>query len=72
LNRREKSRWLSRRSQNIGGTQLHKAWVDQIVITTGCSQALHGMILSLTNHGDIVACEAPAYYSTLEIIGDEG
>ena len=46
--------------------------VDQIVITTGCSQALHGMIRLLTNPGDIVACEAPAYYSTLEIIGDRG
>jgi DNA-binding transcriptional MocR family regulator len=46
--------------------------VDEIVITTGCSQALHGMIRLLTNPGDIVACEAPAYYSTLEIIGDRG
>jgi 2-aminoadipate transaminase len=46
--------------------------VDQIVITTGCSQALHGMIRLVTNPGDIVACEAPAYYSTLEIIGDRG
>jgi len=46
--------------------------VDQIVITTGCSQALHGMIRLLTNPGDIVACEAPAYYATLEIIGDRG
>ena len=44
--------------------------VDQIVITTGCSQALHGMIGLLTSPGDIVACEAPAYYATLEIIGD--
>jgi 2-aminoadipate transaminase len=46
--------------------------VDQIVITTGCSQALHGMIGLLANPGDIVACEAPAYYATLEIIGGRG
>ena len=46
--------------------------VDQIVVTTGCSQALHGMIRLLANPGDVVACEAPAYYSTLEILGDLG
>jgi 2-aminoadipate transaminase len=46
--------------------------VDQMVITTGCSQALHGMIRLLARPGDVVACEAPAYYATLEIIGDLG
>ena len=46
--------------------------VDQMVITTGCSQALHGMIRLVAKPGDIVACEAPAYYSTLEIMGDLG
>jgi DNA-binding transcriptional MocR family regulator len=46
--------------------------VDQIVITTGCSQALHGMIRLVAKPGDVVACEAPAYYSTLEIMGDLG
>jgi DNA-binding transcriptional MocR family regulator len=46
--------------------------VDQMVITTGCSQALHGMIRLLTKPGDIAACEAPAYYATLEIMGDQG
>jgi DNA-binding transcriptional MocR family regulator len=45
---------------------------DELVITTGCTQALHGMIRLLTQPGDIVACEAPAYYSTLEILGDLG
>jgi DNA-binding transcriptional MocR family regulator len=49
-----------------------KTDVDQMVITTGCSQALHGMIGLLTNPGDTIACEAPAYYATLEIIGDRG
>jgi DNA-binding transcriptional MocR family regulator len=46
--------------------------VDQMVITTGCSQALHGMIRLVAKPGDVVACEAPAYYSTLEIMGDLG
>jgi 2-aminoadipate transaminase len=45
---------------------------DDLVITTGCTQALHGMIRLLAQPGDIVACEAPAYYSTLEILGDLG
>jgi DNA-binding transcriptional MocR family regulator len=46
--------------------------VDKMVITTGCTQALHGMIRLLTQPGDVVACEAPAYYATLEILGDLG
>jgi 2-aminoadipate transaminase len=45
---------------------------DQMVITTGCSQGLHGMIRLLAASGDVVACEAPAYYATLEIMGDLG
>jgi 2-aminoadipate transaminase len=43
---------------------------DDLVTTTGCTQALHGMIKLLAQPGDIVACEAPAYYATLEILGD--
>jgi 2-aminoadipate transaminase len=46
--------------------------VDKMVITTGCTQALHGMIHLLARPGDVVACEAPAYYATLEILGDLG
>jgi 2-aminoadipate transaminase len=45
---------------------------EDLVITTGCTQALHGMIRLLAQPGDIVACEAPAYYATLEILGDLG
>ena len=43
-----------------------------MVITTGCTQALHGMIRLLAQPGDVVACEAPAYYATLEMLGDTG
>jgi DNA-binding transcriptional MocR family regulator len=45
---------------------------EEIVITTGCTQALHGMIRLLAQPGDVVACEAPAYYATLEMLGDTG
>jgi len=45
---------------------------DDVVTTTGCTQALHGMIRLRAKPGDIVACEAPAYYATLEILGDTG
>jgi DNA-binding transcriptional MocR family regulator len=45
---------------------------EEMVITTGCTQALHGMIKLLAEPGDVVACEAPAYYATLEILGDLG
>ena len=45
---------------------------EEMVITTGCTQALHGMIKLLAKPGDVVACEAPAYYATLEILGDMG
>jgi DNA-binding transcriptional MocR family regulator len=43
---------------------------EEMVITTGCTQALHGMIRLLARSGDVVACEAPAYYATLEMLGD--
>jgi DNA-binding transcriptional MocR family regulator len=45
---------------------------EKMVITTGCTQALHGMIRLLAQSDDIIACEAPAYYATLEMLGDTG
>jgi len=45
---------------------------EELVMTTGCTQALHGMIRLLAQPGDVVACEAPAYYATLEMLGDAG
>jgi DNA-binding transcriptional MocR family regulator len=45
---------------------------EEMVLTTGCTQALHGMIRLLAQPGDVVACEAPAYYATLEMLGDTG
>jgi DNA-binding transcriptional MocR family regulator len=43
-----------------------------IVVTTGCTQALQGMLSVLVQPGDIVACEAPAYYGLLELIAEAG
>ncbi|MBV8898789.1 MAG: PLP-dependent aminotransferase family protein [Verrucomicrobia bacterium] len=45
---------------------------EEIVMTTGCTQALHGMIRLWARPGDVVACEAPAYYASLEVLGDLG
>ena len=49
-----------------------QASVEKMVLTTGCTQGLHGMIRLLVGPGEVVACEAPAYYATLEILGDLG
>ncbi len=43
-----------------------------VITTTGCTQALHGAIRMLAGPGDVVACEAPAYYASLEMLGDLG
>ena len=45
---------------------------DGLVLTTGCTQALQGMLSILVRPGDIVACEAPAYYGLLELIAAAG
>ncbi len=44
----------------------------QIVMTTGCTQALQIMLSVLVSPGDIVACEAPAYYGMLELLSEAG
>jgi DNA-binding transcriptional MocR family regulator len=43
-----------------------------IVTTTGCTQALQAMLSVLVQPGEIVACEAPAYYGLLELIAEAG
>lgn len=55
---------LAKRGANISGSQL--------VTTTGCTQALQVMISILVKPGDIVACEAPAYYGMLELLSEAG
>jgi len=43
---------------------------SDLVTATGCTQALQVMLSILVNPGDIVACEAPAYYGLLELIAE--
>jgi 2-aminoadipate transaminase len=60
-----------RMAKRLARREIHVT-ADDLVMTTGCTQALHGMIGLLAQPGDVVACEAPAYYATLEILGDLG
>lgn len=45
---------------------------SDLVTATGCTQALQGMLSILVQPGDIVACEAPAYYGLLELMAEAG
>jgi DNA-binding transcriptional MocR family regulator len=45
---------------------------EDVLITTGCTQALHLALQTLVRPGDIVACESPCYYNTLEQISAAG
>ncbi len=40
---------------------------DDIVITQGCSEALHLCLSSATQRGDIIAVESPCYYGFLQM-----
>lgn len=51
---------LGRRGVKISGSD--------IVTTTGCTQALQITLSLLAEPGDVVACEAPAYYGMLELL----
>ncbi|MGC3982381.1 MAG: PLP-dependent aminotransferase family protein [Steroidobacteraceae bacterium] len=41
---------------------------DQIVITNGCQEALQLALRAITQVGDVVAVESPAYYGLLQVI----
>lgn len=45
---------------------------SDVIITTGCTQALHIALHTLVKKGDLVACESPCYYNTLEQIETAG
>ena len=45
---------------------------QQILTTTGCTQALQLMLSLVLRAGDVVACEAPAYYGMLELLAELG
>jgi DNA-binding transcriptional MocR family regulator len=55
---------LCRRGAQVRGPQL--------MTTTGCTQGLHVLLSILLRAGDIVACEAPAYYGLLEMLSVAG
>jgi DNA-binding transcriptional MocR family regulator len=41
---------------------------DEVLLTTGCTQALRIALELLVKPGDVVACESPCYYNLLEQI----
>lgn len=45
---------------------------EDVLVTIGCTQALHLAIAALVKPGDLVACESPCYYNTLEQIEAAG
>jgi DNA-binding transcriptional MocR family regulator len=45
-----------------------KATADRIITTTGCSQSINLMMKLLIKPGDIIACESPTYFGSLEIM----
>jgi DNA-binding transcriptional MocR family regulator len=40
---------------------------DDVVITSGATEAVHLSLLATTRPGDVVAMESPAYYGTLQV-----
>lgn len=58
------TREISRRYLQAGVPLAH----DELVITTGCTEALNLCLRAVTKPGDTVAIETPAYFGFLEII----
>ncbi len=45
---------------------------DEIVVTTGCTEALNLCLRALTKPGDVILIESPTYHTTLQIIESLG
>ncbi|MHB0775813.1 aminotransferase-like domain-containing protein [Halomonas sp. WWR20] len=45
---------------------------DDIVVTTGCQEALSLSLRTLTARGDVVAVESPSFYGTMQILQANG
>ena len=58
------TREVSRRYLQAGVPLAH----DELVVTTGCTEALNLCLRAVTKPGDTVAIETPAYFGFLEII----
>src|SRR6185503_18111074 len=62
--RLELRREIARRAVDWGGTLTP----DAILVTCGATEALHLALRAVTNRGDLVAVESPAYFGTLLIL----
>jgi len=60
----ELRRQIARRMSESGSTVSS----DDIVITTGCQEALGLALRAVTQAGDIVAVESPAFYGLLQVL----
>jgi DNA-binding transcriptional MocR family regulator len=41
---------------------------DDVIVTSGATEAVHLSLLATTRPGDVVAMESPAYYGTLQVV----
>ena len=41
---------------------------DEVIVTSGATEAVHLSLLATTRPGDVVAMESPAYYGTLQVV----
>ncbi|MFN3751485.1 MAG: PLP-dependent aminotransferase family protein [Thiobacillus sp.] len=64
----ELRREIARRMSESGG-RIH---ADDIVITTGCQEALSLALRAVTRPGDVVAVESPAFYGLLHVMESLG
>jgi len=60
----ELRRQIARRSLEWGGTLAS----DEIVVTSGCTEALNLCLRAVAGPGDIIVVESPTYYVLLQII----
>lgn len=60
----ELRRMIARRMSQSGGSISP----DEVVITTGCQEALSLALRAVTRPGDVVAVESPAFYGLLHIL----
>jgi DNA-binding transcriptional MocR family regulator len=64
----ELRRQIARRMAECGGNVT----ADDIVITTGCQEALSLALRATTRPGDVVAVESPAFYGLLHVLESLG
>lgn len=64
----ELRRQIARRMSEAGG----RIAADDIVVTTGCQEALSLALRAVTRPGDVVAVESPAFYGLLHVMESLG